>query len=333
MVAKFRVLRVDAPAGWEPTLEAEELAKVGAELRVAHLWAEDEIIAAAAEMDGLLVGAAPITRRVMTALPRLRVVGRYGIGVDCVDVEAATELGVAVCNTPGYCAREVADHALMLLLTCNRQLLPMLQAMREGVWDRDLARGLHSLHSLTLGIVAFGDIGREVAKRARAFGLRVLAYDPFVSQAVADAHEVSMVSLEKLLAQADYVSVHAPLTKQTHHLLSEREFGLMKPTAFLLNTARGPVVDEAALVKALREGRIAGAALDVFENEPIDKQNPLLAMANVVVTPHIAGSTTESYQEVTRRLGLAVGTVLAGGWPTRDLNNPAVKDNARPPRG
>jgi D-3-phosphoglycerate dehydrogenase len=158
--------------------------------------------------------------------------------------------------------------------------------------------------------------------------MRILAHDPFVSQSDADPHGVKMVGLDELLAESDYVSVHAPLIKETHHMLGEREFRLMKPTSFVLNLARGPVIDEAALIKALQEKWIAGAALDVFEQEPIDPKSPLLQMDNVIVTPHNAGTSVNSQSAMKTRLGVALGTVLIGGWPTRDLYNPRVRETA-----
>ena len=328
---RFKVLYVDTPTGWDASIETEELAKVGAELVFASVKAEDAVIAAGreAEADGFLVRSAKITRRVMESLPNLKVVGRTGIGVDAVDVDAATELGVAVCNTPGFCAAEVADHTMLFVLALAKQLQAHTNMIRSGGWSQIRAKQMPAVYSLTLGLVAFGEIAREVAKRARPFGLRLLAYDPYVDQATAEPFGVSMVPLDTLLAESDFVSVHAPLGKHTRHLIGGREIALMKPTAYLLNTARGPVVDEQALIAALKEGRIGGAGLDVFEQEPVDPQNPLLNMENVIVTPHMAGSSLQAATEGRRRIATAVATVLAGGWPGRDLYNPQVKETYR----
>lgn len=326
---RFKVLYVDAPAGWDASLEREELAKAGAELVMASVKAEDDVIAAGRGFDGFIVRSAKITRRVMEALPDLKVVGRTGIGVDAVDVDAATELGVAVCNTPGFCAAEVADHTMLFVLACAKQLQAHMNMIRSGGWSQLRAKAMPAVYSLTLGLVAFGEIGREVAKRARPFGLRLLACDPYVDQATATPFGVTMVPMATLLAESDFVSVHAPLSKSTYHLIGAAEIAQMKPTAYLINTARGPVVDEQALVAALREGRIAGAALDVFEQEPVAPDNPLLSMENVVVTPHMAGSSLQASTEGKRRIAAAVATVLAGGWPGRDLYNQAVKDSPR----
>ena len=324
----FKVVVVGTDPGWDVTIEVEELKKYNTRVEHASVWGEDEIIAAAHDAEGILDQFAKITRRVMESLPKLRVIGRYGIGVDAVDVQAATELGIAVCNTPGFCVREVADRQLMFLLVCAMQLFQQHQKTHAGIWDPGVAAKLPSLWSQTLGLVAFGQIARDVAKRARALDMRILAHDPYVPQPEADPYGVKMVGLDELLAESDYVSVHAPLIKETHHLLGEREFRLMKPTAFVLNLARGPVIDEAALIKALQEKGIAGAALDVFEQEPINPNNPLLKMENVILTPHNAGSSVNSHAAMKTRLGVALGTVLSGSWPTRDLYNPRVKETA-----
>jgi len=325
---RYRVVVVGTPPSWDVSIEAAELAKFNADVEHTGGWGEDEILAAAHDADGILDQYAKITRRVMESLPRLRVIGRYGIGVDAVDVHAATELGIAVCNTPGFCIREVADHALMFLLVCAKQLFPQLQRTRAGSWDPRLADELPSLWSQTLGLVAFGQIARAVAKRARNLDIRILAYDPYVSQLEADPYGVKMVGLDELLAESDYLSIHSLLSKETHHMLSEREFRLMKPTSFVLNLARGSLIDEGALIKALREKWIAGAALDVVEQEPIDRSSPLLKMDNVIITPHCAGNSLNSQAAMKARLGMALGTVLTGGWPTSDLYNPGVKETA-----
>ncbi len=330
---QLTVLYADAPVGWDTTIEEEELAKVGARLKVTRVKQEDDLIAAAQDVDGILTRATKVSRRVMEALPRLKVVGRTGIGVDAVDVAAATELGVAVCNTPGFCAEEVADHTMMFVLALARDLPYHQTMLKRGEWSQMYAKSMTTARSLTLGMVAFGEIGRQVAKRAKPFGLRLLAYDPFVKQEVADAFGVTMAPLEQLLKESDLVSVHAPLSKSSYHLIGERELELMPPHACLINTARGSVVDEQALIIALRERGIRGAALDVLEQEPPDPDNPLLQMENVIVTPHVAGSSVESTLVGKRRIAAAVATVLGGGWPERDLYNPAVKESPALRRG
>ncbi|HEX2922716.1 MAG TPA: C-terminal binding protein, partial [Chloroflexota bacterium] len=246
--------------------------------------------------------------------------------VDNVDVQAATRRGVAVVNVPGFCVREVADHVMMMVLAFSRRLTFLHGLLRQGVWGRGKASPMPAIYSRTIGLIAFGEIGREVALRARAFGPTLLACDPFVGQEDADRYGVTMVGMEELLQRSDFVSVHAPLNAQTTHLLGEREFRLMKPNAVVINTARGPVVDQIALIRALQEGWIAGAGLDVFEEEPIAPSSPLLKMDNVLLTPHTAGLSDESQRESRRRVSRAVAAILAGGWPEgRELYNREVR--------
>jgi D-3-phosphoglycerate dehydrogenase len=359
------VVILDRPAWYEPVIEREVLAGVGAEVVVGwaevadappealrdsppeeigrerystitaafvppRIGTEDRLIEMARDADAVLVVQARVTARVLESLPRLRAVGRYGIGVDTVDIEAATRLGVAVVYVPGFCAREVADHAMMYVLGFGRRLPYLHGLMKQGVWGRAGASPMPALYGQTLGLIAFGEIGREMALRARSFGLTVLAHDPFVDPALAGGLGVTLVGLDELLSRSDYVSVHAPLNAKTRHMLGERELRLMKPTACLINTARGPVVDEAALVRALQEGWIAGAGLDVFEQEPLDPSSPLLEMENVLLTPHTAGLSDESQVDSRYRVCRAIAAILEGGWPEgRDLYNPAVKAGLR----
>lgn len=361
----YTVVCVDRPAWYKPIIEREVLAPIGAE--VYSGWARlgqpaeldpvmanlglsidelsrisisyvpsakhtPEILAQmAGDADAILVTTAKITAEVMDRMPKLRVIGRPGIGFDVVDVEAATARGIAVYSAPGFCAAEVADHTLMFALALARKLPQLHHTMRRKVWERGLSAGTPATYEMTLGLVAFGEIGRAVAQRAKPFGFRVIAFDPFVDQQAAGPYSVTMVSLEELLRQADIVSVHAPLGKNTFHMIGERELGLMKPTATIINTARGPVIDYQALVAALQDGRIAGAGLDVFEPEPPAPDSPLWTMDNVLLTPHTAGVSDSSQIEVKRRTCRNIAAALTGEWPqTRDLVNPAALKNARP---
>lgn len=365
MVDKHNVVILDVPTWYVPVIERQELAKAGAEVVTGWakaieappkasmhyppseigverystitcpfvpptLFHEELLIEMASDADAVMVVKAKITARVMERLPRLRVVGRYGIGVDNVDVEAATRLGIAVVNVPGCFAREVADHTMMFLLAFSRKLPRLDGLMKQGVWGRPTVTPIPALYNQTLGLIAFGEIGREVALRAKTFGLEILAYDPFVDPAAAANLGVSLVGLDELLARSDYLSVHAPLNAKTRHMLSDREFNLMKPTVYIINTARGPVVDEAALVRALQQKLIAGAGLDVYETEPLEQGSPLRGFPNVLLTPHTAGISDESQIEARRRLSRSIVAILGGGWPEgRDLNNPEVKQRAR----
>jgi D-3-phosphoglycerate dehydrogenase / 2-oxoglutarate reductase len=363
-LAQYKLVLIDRPAWFLPGIEQEEFSKIGGEVLVG--WARlgeprelDPAIAKrgvsaellsrgsvayvagakhtadvfermASDADALMVTPASVTAEAMDRLPRLRVIGKPGIGYDVVDVPAATARGIAVFSAPGFCAREVADHTMMMMLGLARKAPLLGNAMRKGIYERSLPSPMSALYEMTLGLVAFGDIAREVALRTKPFGLKILAFDPFVDQKTADAYGVSMVEFDTLLARADIVSVHAPLMKETRHLIGEREFGLMKPTAVIINTARGPVIDQAALIAALQARHIAGAGLDVFDHEPLDPDSPLLHMDTVILTPHMAGLSDVSQVAVRRRTVRNIANALVGKWPeTRDLVNPKVKENLR----
>jgi D-3-phosphoglycerate dehydrogenase len=361
MSKERRVVVVDRPSWYEPVIERQELARADTEVVVgwAHqadrppeadrgfpfrdlsrealsvitadlvppsVTTEARVIKMAAGCAGILAVRANIGAGVMDALPDLRVVGRYGIGVDNIDVEAATARGIAVVNAPGFCAPEVADHTLMCLLACTRKLLALDSSMRQGVWARDKASPMPAVHSLVLGLVGFGQIGREVARRAAPVGMRVIVCDPDVQAEEAQKAGVKLVELDELLAQADVVSLHAPLTSGTRHLLSRERVRRMKRSAYVINTSRGPLIDEAALAEALEQGWIAGAALDVFETEPLPESSPLRRLDNVLLTPHVAGLSDESQERARRTVARAVADVLLGSWPEgRELYNAEIK--------
>ena len=294
---------------------------------------EEEIIERAHDADGLVVSSSPITRRVMSALKYLQVVVRTGVGYDVIDVPAATELGVIVVNIPDLWIREVANHALSLLLTWNRQILTLHNEVKSGAWQPRVPGLAGSLHGETVGIVGFGNIGRAFARRAAALELHVIAYDPYVDDAQFAALGVERVrSLGELAVRAHYVSVHCLLNAETRHLIGEAFLRQMQPTACLINTSRGPVVDEQALIRALREGWIAGAALDVQEQEPPNPDNPLLRMDNVIVTPHAAYFSTPAVAQVPQRCGEEVARALTGQRPLHVVN-PEVYAAGRQLRG
>lgn len=280
---------------------------------------EAELLPLVRNVDAALVGTDAFTRHALAAAPRLRIVSRFGVGYDAIDVPAATELGIWVTTTPGTNEHSVADAAIAMILMLARQLLPAVERTRAGKWERPI--GLE-LRGLTLGLVGFGRIGRQVALRARPFGLTVLAYDVAPDEAAARELGCRYVPLDDLLRAADFVSLHAPATPQTHHLIDARTLALMKPSAYLINTARGELVDEVALIDALSSGRLAGAALDVFKQEPPDPGSPLLSLPNVLPLPHIAGVTAQAGQQMAT---LAVDNVLAalrGGRPPYPVNDP-----------
>jgi len=253
------------------------------------------------------------------------VIGVGSVGVDMVDVEAATEAGIVVTNTPDIFIEEVADHAMMLLLSAARRLKEQDQMIQAGKWfeGRVQLSQFPRLWGQTLGMISFGNVSRATARRAKPFGFHVIAHDPYVSELKMTGEGVEPVSFEELLERSDYISMHPPLNEETHHMLSTKEFERMKKTAVLVNTGRGPTVDEAALIKALQEGQIAAAGLDVLETEPIKPDNPLLKMPNVILTPHVASATTRMWPETRRRVGREVALALQGRWP-RSCVNPTV---------
>ena len=288
---------------------------------------EDDLISKAGDADAIILAFAPITRRVMTALDKLKVVVRTGVGYDVIDVPAATELGVIVVNIPDIWIREVANHALALLLAWNRKIIPLDRELRKGVWTAGVPGGAGALHGETVGVVGLGNIGTAFAKRAAALEMRVIAHDPFVDPAHFAKLGVERVSLEDLAARSDYVSVHTLLNAQTRHLINAAFLSRMKPTALLINTSRGPVVDEQALIRALEGRQLAGAALDVWEQEPLAADSPLLKMDNVIATPHAAYFSTAAVAQVPKRCGEEVARVLTKQRPL-NVVNPEVYSRA-----
>src|SRR6059036_3743785 len=284
----------------------------------------DELIARTRDADALVVVSSLVTRAVMSALEGLKTVVRTGVGYDVIDVPAATELGVIVVNIPDLWVREVANHALALLLAWNRQIVTSDRQVHAGVWSgRVPGDRTGSLHGETVGIVGLGNIGSAFARRVAAFETKLIACDPYVAPARFAALGVERVSLEALAERADYVSVHTLLNAETRYLIGEAFFRRMKPTAILINTSRGPVVDEQALARALRDKRLAGAALDVWEEEPVAASNPLLKMDNVIATPHAAYYSSAAVAQIPGRCGEEVARVLTG-QRARNVVNPEV---------
>jgi D-3-phosphoglycerate dehydrogenase len=308
--------------------EAAVLQRVGARLVVAETGEEGELLALVREADAILTCFARVSERVVRAGERLQVIGRYGIGVDNIAVAAATKLGIPVTNVPAYCLDEVAEHALGMLLSLARGLHVYDRAIREGGWELRRAAPLHRVAGRALAIVGFGRIGQAVASRATGLGLRVLAVDRKAKRAAIEASGAEPAGLDEALAQADFVSLHCPLTDETRGLIDESRLRRMKPTAFLINTARGGLVDHDALLRALREGWIAGAGIDVFDPEPLEDGHPLLREPNLIATPHVAFYSEESLVELETLAAENVAAVLEGRMPA-SVVNPAVLDLQR----
>jgi D-3-phosphoglycerate dehydrogenase len=308
------------------SIEREVLAEVGAEVIVGRCRTEADIVELAADADGLITQYAPITRAVIERLPRCRVVARYGIGVDTIDVPAATAAGIWVGYGGDYCRTEVAEHAVALLFALARRVVAFDRSVRSGVWNASGVGGpMRPIAGRTLGLVGLGTIGREVARRALALGLTVVASDPALTPEAARECGVELVDFPTLLERSDFVSLHSPLLPQTRHLMNAETLRLMKPTAYLINTSRGGLVDQAALAAAIREEAIAGAALDVLEREPISPDDPLLGLSGVIVTPHAAFYSADSLRELQRRVALNVVVALRGGRPPWVVNTVAPR--------
>ena len=303
-------------------LELEGLAPV-AEIMEVKGTSAAEFAAGAKDADAIITSwGIQIDRAVIEELNRCVVIGVGSVGVDMVDIEAATEAGIVVTNVPDVFIEEVADHAMMLLLAAGRRSRIMQRMVGEGDWfkGRSLLNKVPRLMGQTLGLFAFGNVARCTARRAAGFGMRVIAHDPYVSELTVSEAGVEPVSFAELLARSDYLSIHAPLNAETHHVFDAAALSQMQPSAVIINTARGPIIKEQDLIDALAEERIAAAGLDVLEQEPVAADNPLLGMDQVVLTPHVASATTRMRPETRRRVGREVALVLQGRWPLSCVN-------------
>ncbi len=308
------------------SLDRDGIAAAGGVLRNVACRDEAGRIAAARGAYVLVVAHAPIGEAIFASCPGVVGIVRTGIGLDTVDLPAATRHGACIAHVPDFCYDEVADTATTLLLAVARKVRLADRHVRGGSWAPSSLLPMRRLRGQTMGLVAFGHIARMVAERARGFGLRVIAFDPYVeAQAMAQLGVEKVETLDGLLARSDIVSLHTPLTEETRALIGPAAFAAMRPGAILINTSRGKVVDEQALIEALRSGRLAGAGLDVLWTEPPGKDNPLLAMDNVVLTPHYASSTVEAIDDLAAKVSRQIVQYLRGEWPTY-LANRAVKD-------
>jgi len=314
-----------------PSVEPEKavLAAGGAEVIVAPDGSEDTLVELAKDVDGILTCFAQVTDKVVRAAERCVVIGRYGVGVDNIAVDTATELGIAVTYVPDYCIPEVSDHVMSMLLAWNRRIVFFDRATKTKGWGSEgLGMRIMRLEGKNLGIVGFGRIGRGVADRARAFGLQVLVADPFVTAAAAQEAGAVKMELPELLAESDFVTLHSPLIPQTQGMMGRDEFVQMRPDAFLINAARGGLIDEDALYDALTSGQIAGAGLDVLVDLDPPLDHRISQLENVIVTPHTAFFSQEAVLELEERAAGEVVSVFQGKMPD-NLVNPAVLDHSR----
>lgn len=311
-------------------VETAILEAAGAEVVGLQAKSEEDLFEHARDCAAMMNQYARIGRATIEKMESCRVIARYGVGVDIVDVDAATERGILVTNVQDYCTEEVADHAVALWLSLARRLLDYNRATHDGIWRWQSGQPIRRLRGRTLGIVSFGRIGQAISDRVKGFGVDVIAYDPFVDPAVAKAHGVELVDKAALLARSDYILMQAPMTPETRHFLGEAEFAAMKPGAILVNTGRGPTVDNKALYKALTHGTLAAAGLDDPEEEPAKKahwtpdDNPIFTLPNVVVTPHAAYYSEESIQAARETAASEVARVLTGQLPKYPVNAAAL---------
>ena len=305
-----------------PNLNPAEaiLSELDAELVMADEPTVEGILKVASEADGLMVTYGQITVDVIAGLEKCRVIGRFGLGVDNIDIEAATKAGIAVVYVPDYCIDEVSDHAMAMLLNLARKVSFSNSLVQAGRWEMPAVTPLSRLRGRTLGLAGFGQIPRVVAPKAQAFGLKVIAFDPYIDNDVAAALDVELVDFEALLKLSDYVSIHVPMMPETENLFGADAFAQMKPDALLVNTARGPLVDTEALAKALDAGEIGGAALDVMPVEPPPADSPLLGRDNIILSPHTAFYSVEALDELQTKTARGVVDVLKGEKPVYPIN-------------
>jgi len=281
-----------------------------------------------AQVAALMVGTERVTAQHFAQLPRLRIVSRVGTGLDAIDLVAASQYGVWVTNVPDFSVEEVSTHALSLLLAHARGLPKLFEQARRSVWDAVSIRPIERLQDQTVGVVGFGRIGQAFARKARGLGVQLIAYDVYMDDQTIEAAGARPVTWETLLRTSDYISLHAPLNAETHHLVNASAFALMKPNAFLINTARGGLVDADALLAAVRAGRMAGAAMDVFETEPLPADHPLFQQEQILITPHVAWYSEASMRDVKVRATEEVVRVLRGELPRCPANQ--INPNMRP---
>ena len=307
------------------------LSKIGAQLSLAEEPKTEAILRVARDADALLATYAKITAEMIRQMTRCRIISRFGIGVDNVDIPAATERGIVVTKVPDYCIDEVSDHTMALLLSAVRKIPFANSSVHAGKWEMPAVVPIHRLRGTVLGLVGFGRIPQLVAPKAKSFGMRVVSFDPYIPKQVFERAGVQSVELGELLKISDYISIHSPLLPETQGLFNAAAFRQMKPSAYLINTARGPIVDEAALAHALDAGQLAGAALDVMPKEP-PTDSPLFGRPNVIITPHTSFYSEESLVDLQTKAAEEVVRVLKGEAPKNPVNPEALKARAEQSR-
>jgi len=316
---RFLVVIADSPF---ETCDKEEgiLGKTGARVQKFNCSSESQVIDATRNARIVLCDASPITRNVIANLQEAVGIVEYGIGYDNIDVNAATQKGIVVCNVPDFMTSEVADHTVALILTLARKLHHIVPSIRSGEWNWRKFRPIESLDSMTAGIIGFGNIGRQVASRLSAFGMKIVAYDPYIPAENVQRLGARPATLEQLLTTSDTVSIHVPLTGETRHLIGKKELAMMKKSSILINTSRGRVIDQGALFSSLREKQIGAAGLDVLAREPPDSSDPILTLDNVIITPHIGWYSEQSSSRLQEYAALEAERILTGQTPRHPVN-------------
>lgn len=319
-MAKYKVVLTDHLDG-NYDVEKAVLSPIGAEVIVANCKTPEEVLGACRDADGILANLAPIPARVIQELEKCKVISRYGVGYDNVDVEACTREGIYVANVPEYCEEDVSDHALALLLGCVRKIARRDAQVRRGQWNIRRADRIYRIAGKTFAFLGYGLIARCLHRKIRGLNLgRILVYDPFLDAEFVKSQGAEPTDFETALKEADYISIHMPLNKNTRGIIDEKAFSMMKPTTIIINTSRGPIIDEAALIKALSEGMINSAGLDVHNKEPLERDNPLMKLENCILTDHMGYYSEESIDELKRKVAENVRDVLIGGKPKYPVN-------------
>ena len=323
MKSKFRVLITDAYHESQH-IEKNILGKIGATVETAHCKTEEDVIELGSEVDGLLVSYVPIGKKVIENLHQCKVIVKYAVGANNIDLGAATLKKIFVANVPRYCVEEVSTHTLALLLNLIRKISKYDQSVKKGCWDPLVGNPIFRLENKVLGIIGFGNIGKRVAEKFRPFKLSIIVYDPLIDSKIISKYGAKKVELETLLRQSDYISLHCPLNKYTKHLIDFKEIEIMKKGGFIINTSRGEIINQKALYKALQDGKIAGAALDVLEKDP-PALSDILKTDKIIYTPHVAWNSVEAEIELRKSAAREVKRVLEGGKPLNIVNKEVLK--------
>lgn len=318
-MAQFRVVVTDH-FFYPLSVERSVLEKIDTELVDVNKKTNQEVLDACRNADGLINLFYPIDKNFISELKKCRVISRYGTGVDNVDVASATEKGIVVANVPSYCTEEVSDQAMALLYACARRIIPYHLNVKEGKWDYTIGKPMFRIRGQILGLLGFGNNAKALASKAKGVGLQVIAHDPFIDDSIIRSYGIESVSFKELLTRSDYISIHCSLTEKTRHLFSINEFKTMKKTAFIINTARGGIIDSNALYQAIKEQWIAGAGLEVTDPEPLPLDNPLRNLDNIIFNPHTGWYSEESTEDLRRKTAEGVLYVLEGKIPPSFVN-------------